>query len=394
MSAITLAIVKYTERALSKMHRSAVKTISLMMWALAQTQKPNLSEWARTLRLYRKDAQGNPQPYGFGYKKYRIWRFLTRSVFGAKQIWKAQTEQWLDPRDLPGDRGAVRITLDWTDLGDFAALVIALPYQGRAIPLSMEIVGKEFLERVMTDLEMELVREFLGWVSPELRSRIVILADRGFAKTELFEAIEEVGAFYVIRLRRDGRIRLEGTWRELQELGIRPGESRTYTEVAYTQEHQKVLHVALRRLPTGKANDPQDDVWYLATNWREPGIAPGWYAQRFKIEELFKDLKSQLDVAAHQIKGEEAIARLVAIVGVYYSFVILEGQARTTSQRLRQITRDRRRKPELGIFRQALAVLRLWAAETEAPSLDLLMPIWTQHHRSGCCWNPRAQEAA
>lgn len=319
---------------------------------------------------------------------------MARSVFGAKEMWRAQTEQWLDPRDLPEERGAVRVTLDWTDLGDFAALVIALPYHGRAIPLAVEIVGKEFLEHVMTDLEVGLVKEFLGWLSPDLRSRIVILADRGFAKTELFRAIEETGAFYVIRLRRDARILLEGTWKELRELGIHPGETRIYTDVAYTQEHQKRLHLAVRRLPLGKANDPQDDVWYLATNWREPGVAPDWYAHRFKIEELFKDLKSQLDVAAHQIKGEEAINRLVAIVGVYYGFVILEGQARTTSQRLRQVTRNRYREPELGIFRQALAVLWLWASETEAPSLDLLMPIWTQHHRSGCLWKGRTEEAA
>ena len=222
----------------------------------------------------------------------------------------------------------------------------------------------------------------------------MILADRGFAKTELFEAIEEAGAFYVIRLHRDAHVRLESGWVELQALGVLPGESRQLPSVRYTQEHEKELHVAVRRLSAGEANDPEDDTWFLATNWNEPGMAAPWYAERFKTEELFKDLKSMLDLDAHQIRQEDGIARVVAIVGLYYSFVILEGQAKTTPERLRQITRNRRRKPELGIFRQAQAILALWADETEAPSLDLLIPHWTQHHRSGCSWNHAIEDAA
>lgn len=381
MVAIAFPIVKYAQRVLSSLHLSAVKTISLLMWALAQVRQPNLSEWARRLRLYQKLSDGTEKPYSFKAKKFRIWRFLTRSVWGAKEAWEALTHQLLDPRDVPEDRAPLLVTLDWTKLGDgFWALVLALPYHGRALPLAVEVIAEGFLENMMTDLEIGLVKEFLGWLSPSLKARVVILADRGFAKTELMEAIEEEGASYVIRLHRDAHILIDGQWMELRTLPVEPGQSRSYPKVPYTQEHQKILGVAVRRLPPGQANDPQDDTWYLATNRPELSQATAWYSRRFKEEELFKDWKSMLDLAAHQLTHEEGLDRLVVIVGLYYVFVVLEGQAKTTAARLRQVTQDRKGKPELGIFRQAQAVLDLWAMEAPCPSVDVLMPSWVQVH--------------
>lgn len=382
MSAITLAIVKYTERTLTSMHRSAVKTISLLVWALAQVREPNLSEWARRLRLYSLGSDGTVQPYSFRYKKFRIWRFLTRSVFGAHDVWKALTEQLMDPRDVPERTHPILVTLDWTKMGKgFWALVMALPYHGRALPLAVEILPEAFLENEMTDTEIGLVRRFLGWLSDDLKARIVILADRGFAKTELFNAIEEAGAGFVIRLHRDAHVQIAEEWIELQSLPVAPGQSRSDMQILYTREHGKRLNLAIRRLPWGEANDPTDDTWYLGTNRPEVSRAADWYSRRFKEEELFKDWKSILDLAEHQIKNEEGVDRLVAIVGLYYVFVILEGQAKTTPTLLRQVTQTRRGKPELGIFRQAQAVLSLWATEVEALPLDLLMPLWVQTHR-------------
>jgi hypothetical protein len=351
------------------------------MWALAQAREPNLSEWARRLRLFQIGKDGTQKPYSFKYKKFRIWRFLTRSMFVGREIWEAQTHQLLDPRDTPEDTRPILITMDWTKMGKgFWALVLGLPYHGRVLPLVAEVIAEGFLENAMTDLEIGLVGEFLGWLSPSLRSRIVILADRGFAKTELFEAIEEAGAGYVIRLHRDSHVRKESEWVELQTLPVAHGESLTLPQIASRQQRQKILNVAIRRLPWGEANDPQDDTGYLATNRPEVRQAADWYSKRFKTEELFKDWKSMLDLAGHQLKNEEGLDRLVALVGLYYVFVVLEGQAKTTQARLSQVTQDRNGQPELGIFRQAQAVLDLWAMEVEAPPWDLLMPAWVQVH--------------
>lgn len=381
MTSLTLALVKYTERVLASVHRSAVKTLSLLLWALSEAREPNLSEWARRLRLYQIDPEGNRKAYSFKYKKFRIWRFLTRSEFLAKEIWEAITHFLLDPRDVPEDSQPILVTLDWTKMGKgFWALVLGVPYHGRALPLAVEVVAEGFLENAMTDLEIGLVKEFLGWLSPSLRSRIVILADRGFAKTELFEAIEEAGASYVIRLHRDAQVWVDLAWRELRTLGVAHAETRLYPRTPYSLEHQKVLNVAVRRLPWGEANDPQDDTWYLATNRPEVSLAPEWYSKRFKTEELFKDWKSMLDLAGHQLRNEEGLDRLLAVVGLYYVFVVVEGQAKTTEARLRQVTQDRKGKPELGIFRQAQAVLGLWASEVQGPSWDLIMPSWVQAH--------------
>jgi hypothetical protein len=381
MSGIAFSIVKYTQRVLSSVHLSAVKTISLLLYAMAQVRSPNLSEWARQLRLFQPGPDGKPQAYSFTYKKFRIWRFLTRSVFSPDELWEALTHEWLDPRDTPEDSSPIHVTLDWTQLGKkFRALVLALPYHGRAIPLAVGILAEGFLENEMTSFEIDLVKRFLGWLSPALRSRIVVLADRGFAKTELLQAIEREGAGYVVRLPRDHHVCVDGQWCELRALPIAPGETRTYRQILHTREHEHAIGLVVRRLPVGKANDPDDDTWYLATNRPELDRAADWYALRFRTEELFKDWKSILDAAKHRLRSEEAVAKLVGILGVFYSYVVLEGQIKTTADRLRQVTQDRKGNPELGIFRQCLAVLLLWAAEIASTALDPLMSFWVQVH--------------
>jgi hypothetical protein len=82
------------------------------------------------------------------------------------------------------------------------------------------------------------------------------------------------------------------------------------------------------------------------------------------------------------MKNEEGLDRLGAVVGLYYVFIILEGQVHTTQDRLRQVTQNRNGNPELGIFRRAQAVLFLWAMELVEPSLDLPMSVWGQIHKS------------
>jgi hypothetical protein len=381
VTGIALPIVKYTERVLSNVHRSAVKTISMLLYGMAQVRSPNLSEWARQIWLFQPGPDGKPRPYSFKYKKFRIWRFLTRSVFSPDELWESLTHEWLDPRDTPDDHAPIHVTLDWTQLGkNFRALVLALPYHGRAIPLAVSVLAEEYLQNEMTKFEIDLVNRFLGWLSPELRSRIVVLADRGFAKTELFKAIEDAGAGYVIRLPRDHHVRVVGEWTELRALSIRPGETRTYPQILHTREHEHAIGLVVRRLPDGQANDPEDDTWYLATHRSELSQAADWYALRFRTEELFKDWKSILDAAQHRLTKEEAVAKLVAILGVFYSFVVLEGQIRATPDRLRQVTQDRKGKPELGIFRQSLAILILVTMETVACPWDLLMSVWVQVH--------------
>lgn len=378
MPALSLCLVRRTQDFLRELHGSAVKTVSLLVWALALVKKPNLSQWARVLGLYRKHPDGSREAYGFAYKKFRIWRFLRRSIWRPEEIWEAITHRLLDPKDVPGDRRPLFVLMDWTDLGDQMALVLALPYHGRALPLLVEIVEKCYLENSMTDLELECVRRFLGWLSPDLVHRIEFLADRGFAKIELFREIEEAGATYAIRLPRHFQIHLAPGWVALGDLGLGVLEERESRDVECTQEHRHRLGIRMRRIMTGAAHDPDDDTWYIATNRSEISPVLGHYALRMKVEELFRDWKHLLDLDGQELESEEALGRLVGVLGVYYVLVILEGQAHTTPDRLRQITRPGRRSPELSIFRQAQAVLERWSDEAGWISPDLLMPLWTQ----------------
>jgi len=98
----------------------------------------------------------------------------------------------------------IEVALDWTDLGEFMGLWLSLPYQGRALPLYCAVLPKESALGSMMGEEEELLRSFLGLFPDEIRQRIVILADRGFGKRELFVTIRQQAAHFAIRISRFG----------------------------------------------------------------------------------------------------------------------------------------------------------------------------------------------
>jgi hypothetical protein len=126
-------------------------------------------------------------------KVTRMSRFLCHSRFEVTEAFHQVARGIIETVAHCSPKSRILIALDWTDLGKFMGLWLSLPYHGRALPLSCAVIEKTTSENARTDMELDLIRGFLGLFPPEIRSRIIVLADRGFAKRERFEAIEDLG---------------------------------------------------------------------------------------------------------------------------------------------------------------------------------------------------------
>ena len=99
--------------------------------------------------------------------------------------------------------------------------------------------------------------------------------------------------------------------------------------------------LAVRRLRTGEAKDPDDDTWFLATDVPELKAALPWYALRFQIEEMFRDLKSHLNMDRHRLGTEQSVGKMMLIVALAYLVVLEDGtqwRARVALDRIQKST--------------------------------------------------------
>lgn len=132
---------------------------------------------------------------------------------------------------------SIQVSLDWTQAGEFHILAAIIPVKGRGNPIYYKLWESYDLKDRMTSLEKQLIEGILSVVEPQLRHKIIFVADRGFAKIELIELIEELGAKWIIRFPKDSVIKLEKEagkregkkgWTKVCEIPIKEGEVKFY----------------------------------------------------------------------------------------------------------------------------------------------------------------------
>jgi hypothetical protein len=316
LRAIALRVSYHLERKLHALHGQPLRTLVMMVSAFLAVRGPWLSEMGRTLAHLPGTLAG---------KVKRMSRFLCESRFDVLDAFLGVAEGILETVAHVTPKRVILVSLDWTDLGEYMGLWMSLPYQGRALPLACLVLEKAKALGSMTAVEEEMLSRFLVRFPSELRARLVVLADRGFAKRELWDVIERLGAHWAVRLPRDYQISVGGEWRELRELGLRLGETRTLRGVDAMKGNPRKVNLALRRLPLGEAQDPDDDAWYIATDVEDIPAVLTWYSRRFQIEEMFRDLKSRLGMDRHQLGTEESVGKMMLVVALGYVILLEDG---------------------------------------------------------------------
>jgi hypothetical protein len=192
-------------------------------------------------------------------------------------------------------------------------LILATPYQGRAIPChfvsySSAIIGAEVTSRNRYHYQaFAEVKELLG-------DKPLVL-DREFSYLELMQALVTEDVNFVIRLKVGAHFfDQEG---KRVSLNVKKGETRILNKVFYMG---KVFVNVIGWWQEGL----HQPIWIMTNLLAEQGLS--FYLQRMKIEEAFKDLKSLLGMDKLMCQQRHWMEQMVCLALMAYAIGLVLGE--------------------------------------------------------------------
>ena len=301
---------------LGVLRRSQAKTLSELVAAAMTMDRTSLAALGRSLSRLRPVAV-----------KHCIKR-VDRCV-GNRRIEPTTAMQpvikWLaQPRER------LLVSLDWVDIRQLHCLVLAAHLRGRALPLLWAVYRWEQLHKSQNNIEYGLLHLLRTMVPSS--TKIVVLADRGFGRTEMARICQKLGFGYILRISPDVYIRHPDFQGKLLDLPVRRGQCRILRHVAYRKERPVTQSVAVLWPPD------QDQPWFLASNLPrlQPRRLSRIYGHRMTIEEYFRDMKSKRNGFALRlslVKSPQRLERLLLILALAYWLLMAIGRDASLSYR-------------------------------------------------------------
>jgi hypothetical protein len=216
----------------------------------------------------------------------RTWRFCANQRLVIADAMRGLVRHLLKRRRVkPGKYRRkpkpLLIALDWTDIRNFHTLMAAAVMKGRAMPLLWATYTKWKLAKSQNNLE-----EGLLWLLRDLIPSgvpVILLADRGFGRTELAKVCRQLDFRYVVRIKPDVWVEGPQYCGLLQKYPVTKGMAVVWQGVRYRKDDPVTQHVVIRwkeGLPKKR-----DEPWYLMTDLRRPAVAlTDLYGQRMTVE--------------------------------------------------------------------------------------------------------------
>ena len=257
----------------------------------------------------------------------RFWRFLSNHLIKPESLrlfWISWCIKTFCHNHI------IKVAMDWTTLpGNIQCLMICIPFKGRAIPLIWHIVRYCDIKDSQNLIEERLVARLVTIINAVFPDKKLLLtADRGFGRATLFQFLLKKKVLFAIRVKGDVIITTKnGKRMSLRMLGKRltANVPQWYTNISYRSDGiVSGLNLAAVVAPEFEGKDL--DPWFIATNLRKPETTIKRYAERFHIEEWFKDFKHQLGIDKLQTRNLKRIRRLVFVSTVSYGITMLVGK--------------------------------------------------------------------
>lgn len=265
----------------------------------------------------------------------RFWRFLSNPRVKPESL----RLFWIDwCIKIFCHKEIVKVAMDWTTLpSNIQCLMIAIPFKGRAIPLIWHIVKYCDIKDSQNLIEERLIARLVTITRETFPDKKLLLtADRGFGRATLFKFLLKKKVLFAIRVKGDVTITTSNGKRlSLRTLGkkLATNVPQWHTHISYRSDSYVTgLNLAAVVAPEFEGKDL--DPWFIATNLRKPETTIKRYAERFHIEEWFKDFKHQLGIAKLQTRNLMRIRRLILISAVAYGITMLVG---TVASRLHNL---------------------------------------------------------
>lgn len=252
-------------------------------------------------------------------------------------------------------RAEALVALDWTDFDADGQTMLGLylvSKHGRATPLVWKTIRKSELAGNRSATEDLVIERFLEFAPHDIR--ITILADRGFADRELFALLTEWETDYVIRIRGNIKVEIDGETRRADEWVPPNGRARLLKDAAITHARSRVPAVVCVRAAQMK------EAWCLVSSRADQKASEvvQSYGRRFTIEESFRDLKDPrfgFGLSQARISTPERRDRLMLVAAMAISLLTVLGAAGESLGYERGLKANTSKKRTYSLLKQGLA---------------------------------------
>lgn len=252
------------------------------------------------------------------HKIKRAWRFCDNDHVHVADVMPAVIRRLTRKRKRP-----LLVALDWTDVRGFHTLMAACVLKGRAVPLLWASYTDGQLFRSQNSFEEGLLRLLVSML-PE-GAKVILLADRGFGRTELARTCQQLGVRFLIRIKPDVTVSHPSYRGKLCDYPVKKGMWRVLAGCQYRSDHAVTLNVVIRwkkGLPRKR-----DEPWFLMTDPEGNAVQlTELYARRMAVEELFRDGKGGrygLGLGQTQVTTAARLDRLILILAL--ALILLTG---------------------------------------------------------------------
>lgn len=269
-----------------------------------------------------------------------IQRFVAQTALKSNLLRLYQEEAPFligDPTEMPRPEAKKTDyvgTLSDGQTSGYWLLILATPYQGRAIPCHFVSYSSSLLGAEVTSRNRYHYQAFAE--VKELLGEKPLVLEREFSYLELMQALGREEVNFVIRLKVGAHFfDQEGN---RVALSVKKGETRILNKVFYMG---KVFVNVIGQWQEGLS----EPIWVMTNLSAEEGLA--FYLQRMKIEESFKDLKSLLGMDKVMCQKRHWMEQMVCLAFIAYAIGLVLGE--TLRSHLFTET-SRKRKLYSGLF--------------------------------------------
>lgn len=216
------------------------------------------------------------------------------------------------------------VALDWTDIRGLTTLMTSVVVKGRSVPLVWANCHKHVWKghKSRNSFEEALLLTLRSMIPKSVP--VVLLADRGFGRTELSRFCQNHGFHYVIRIQPKVHIHIASQKVRLDLYPVKRGVCRLLKDVLYREKdsiRQNVVVCWKKGLPKRR-----DECWRLMSDLNRPaGELVKLYGKRMQIEEFFRDTKSKRNGWSLRDTGltrPERLNRLILILALAYLLLV------------------------------------------------------------------------
>ena len=298
--------------------RRHLQTLAWMMVGLIHSGWISLTAWAPYAVSRAQYAQST-------VRRFRRW--LANAKIDVLSLYSPLIRQAL----AEWSEQALYVALDTSLLWDTYCLIrLSVIYRGRAVPLVWCV-----LQHGSAQVSFAAYKELLEQAALLLprRCKVVLLADRGFADTDLMAHLQRLGWHWRIRIKtsfwlyRPGRSRCK-----VERLSVAQGQAGFWQRVSLTEKRYGPVHLAVARPHRSQ------EVWYVISDEPTNGKTFEEYGLRFDIEENFLDDKSNgFQLASSLIRSAQALTRLCLVLAMATLYLVSQGTEVVTQGRRRLV---------------------------------------------------------